>query len=73
MQNGKLSLGRMGCEMCDIDNKLIEVNSISISYTKPILFLSTGGFVPYTWTQEDYEKLKEAIKRVKEIRDVRED
>lgn len=55
--------------MCDVNNYYSEVNSIPTSYTKPILFLSTGGFVPYTWTQEDYEKLKEAIKQVKEVRD----
>jgi hypothetical protein len=65
--------------MCDLNYYYNEINSIPTSYTKPILFLSTGGGVialryrPYTWTQEDYEKLKEAIKRVKEIRDVRED
>lgn len=56
--------------MCDVNNYYSEVNSIPTSYTKPILFLSTGGVVPYTWTQEDYGKLKEAIKQVKEIRDV---
>jgi len=61
----------MGCEMCDIDNKLIEVNSISISYTKPILFLSTGGeialrYPPYTWTQEYYAELeKQYLEEVK--------
>jgi hypothetical protein len=60
--------------MCDLNYYYNEINSIPTSYTKPILFLSAGGVIalryrPYTWTQEDYDKLKEAIKRVKEIRD----
>lgn len=57
--------------MSDINNYFSIVNSIKQSYTNSAANnicppITTGGFVPYEWTEEDIECFKQAIKQIKE-------
>ncbi len=40
---------------------------------KEIPPITTGGFVPYEWNEEDIERLKQAIKQIKELREEKEE